>query len=93
MKTRVAILVMAAAAVIAVAIVVAPGPALSQGSPQPVSISVNDIYANAVFVLYDNGEVWNFDWPSGGPLDVAYPGAAAVEPTSWGKVKSEFKDD
>ena len=91
MKTRVAILVMAAAAVIAVGIVVAPRPALSQGAPQPVSIAWSN--STDVLVLYDNAEVWMIHWTPPSPMDVSYPGAAAVKATSWGKLKSDFADD
>ena len=91
MNARLLIPVAILVAAIAVAVAVAPRPAHSQGYPQPVSISMYGD-ANSMFVLYDNGEVWQFHWTSE-PLDVSYPGISAAKATSWGKVKSGFADE
>ena len=86
MRTKLLILGIGVVLGATLASILAPEPAISQGVPEPVSISAPGD-GGTTRVLYDNHEVWGWDhqsqtwWFIG---DMSYPGSSAVRQTRRG---------
>jgi len=94
MRDRLLYLAMGVLVGAAVATILTPEPAVSQSSPQPISISYDYQGYPRVFVLYDNATVWSIDITDNiNPGDVSYPGGSTIQPMSWGRIKAEYRDE